>query len=278
MAEKKSTFDLNMVPVIHASANVAPPSVNASRSGELAIRKRGRRPRKSDAAAANLVVPHGSAVASPPVMTAVASMPVASLPLPLISAVVSPQVISAVVSPQVPQVVLETPLALTFYHSAGNSANRIQGRGRGRPRGSGNLWMLTGPRVDYSSLRNYVELYVEKISFSSGQHSNAMVESSYSSKKLRTSESGGASRDISSGSSSRCLSRLDSEGNSRGSSDFRDDDIPFYKSFDGSSMVASFHESVMNKSVDISKASELQKGMMFQTKEELMRVVKDVNR
>ncbi|KAK1382582.1 hypothetical protein POM88_020317 [Heracleum sosnowskyi] len=33
----------------------------------------------------------------------------------------------------------------------------------------------------------------------------------------------------------------------------------------------------MNKSVDISKASELQKGMMFQTKEELMRVVKDVH-
>ncbi|KAK1396349.1 hypothetical protein POM88_006212 [Heracleum sosnowskyi] len=47
--------------------------------------------------------------------------------------------------------------------------------------------------VDYSSLRNYVELYVEKISTSSKQHSNAMVEmsksgdrssSSYSSKKL----------------------------------------------------------------------------------------------
>ncbi|KAK1362181.1 hypothetical protein POM88_046655 [Heracleum sosnowskyi] len=135
-------------------------------------------------------------------------------------------------------------------------------------------------------LRNYVELYVEKISTSSGQHSNAMVEmsksgdrssSSYSSKKLRTSESGGASGDISSGSSSRCLSRLDSEGNSSGSSDFRDDDIPFYKSFDGSLMVASFHESVMNKSVDISNASELQKGMMLQTKEELMRVVKDVH-
>ncbi|KAK1396350.1 hypothetical protein POM88_006213 [Heracleum sosnowskyi] len=41
-------------------------------------------------------------------------------------------------------------------------------------------------------------------------------------------------------------------------------------------MVASFHETVMNKFVDISNASELQKGMMFQTKEELMRVVKDV--
>ncbi|KAK1378368.1 hypothetical protein POM88_025112 [Heracleum sosnowskyi] len=131
--------------------------------------------------------------------------------------------------------------------------------------------------VDYSSLRNYVELYVEKISTISGQHSNAMVEmsksgdrssSSYTSKILRTGESGGviggasggassgASGDISSGSSGRCISRLDSEGNSRGSSDFRDDDIPFYKSFDGSSMVASFHEPVINKSVDISNAHQ----------------------
>ncbi|KAK1362187.1 hypothetical protein POM88_046661 [Heracleum sosnowskyi] len=130
--------------------------------------------------------------------------------------------------------------------------------------------------VDYSSLRNYVEPDNIQMQWLRCLKVVIEVQAPIVLKKLRTSESGGASGDISSGSSSRCLSRLDSEGNSRGSSDFRDDDIPFYKSFDGSSMVASFHELVMNKSVDISNASELQKGMMFQTKEELMRVVKDV--
>lgn len=66
MAADKGKFTIDM--------NVAPPSVNASPSGEQVKRKRGR-PRKSDAAE-NSVVPHqGSAVSS------LASMPIASLPL-----------------------------------------------------------------------------------------------------------------------------------------------------------------------------------------------------
>ncbi|KAL8157715.1 hypothetical protein AgCh_002427 [Apium graveolens] len=110
--------------------------------------------------------------------------------------------------------------------------------------------------VAFSKLRNYVELYVDKISVGSGKNLNVGGEmsisgerssSSYNSKKLRTSESGRVSGGVSGG------------------------------SFDGSSMVASFHESVMNKSVDILNASELQKGRMFETKKELMRVVKDVH-
>ncbi|KAL8156429.1 hypothetical protein AgCh_001498 [Apium graveolens] len=148
--------------------------------------------------------------------------------------------------------------------------------------------------VAFSSLRNYVELYVDKISVGSDKNLNVGGEmsisgerssSSYSSKKLRTSESdrvsggvsGGVSGSVSSGSSSRCISHLNSDTNSRGSSELQDEDISFYKSFDGSSMVASFHEPVMNKSVDILNASELQKGRMFETKKELMRIVKDAH-
>ncbi|XP_074374784.1 uncharacterized protein LOC141715205 [Apium graveolens] len=108
--------------------------------------------------------------------------------------------------------------------------------------------------VAFLSLRNYVELYVEKISINFVQNSNVRGEmsisgerssSSYNSKKLQISESGevsggfsgGVSGSISSGSSSRCTSRLDSDNNLR----------------------------------------ELRKGKMFHTKKELMRVVKDVH-
>lgn len=53
-------------------------------------------------------------------------------------------------------------------------------------------------------------------------------------------------RNSNSNNSSRCISHLDSDENSRGSFKFRDQDIPFYNSFSGSPMVDFSHELVMN--------------------------------
>ncbi|KAK1361425.1 hypothetical protein POM88_045899 [Heracleum sosnowskyi] len=55
------------------------------------------------------------------------------------------------------------------------------------------------------------------------------------------------------------------------------DDIPYYKSFDRSSTVASFNEPIMQKPRDILVPTELEKRMIFESKEEMMCVIKDVH-
>lgn len=87
------------------------------------------------------------------------------------------------------------------------------------------------------------------------------VYSTQSSKKLQSSESVCASADFSIGSSSRSfyMNRVDTDGNSMGSNEYRDEDIPYYRSFDGSSMIASVNEPVMQKARDILVPTELEK-------------------
>lgn len=142
--------------------------------------------------------------------------------------------------------------------------------------------------LDSASRKNFVELYVEKVTTGLAQSSNEVVQfstshctstSSQNSKKLRISESVGGSGDFSSASSSRSLymTRVDSDGNSRGSSEYRDEDIPFYRSFDGASMVASYDEPVIQKAGNILNPMELENGMVFEIKEELLNVVKVVH-
>ncbi|KAK1397253.1 hypothetical protein POM88_007157 [Heracleum sosnowskyi] len=111
--------------------------------------------------------------------------------------------------------------------------------------------------LDCSGSKVHVELYVEKVPIDFAQNSNDMVEGSKigeSSENTSTSQNSKSvqwGENISSGSSSRSLymSRVDSEGNSRGSNEFGDDDIPYYRSFDGSSMVISYQEPIMQKVV-----------------------------
>ncbi|XP_074327034.1 uncharacterized protein LOC141664975 [Apium graveolens] len=114
--------------------------------------------------------------------------------------------------------------------------------------------------LDTEGRKSYVELYVEKVT-------------------IGLSGSVGGSGEFSSASSSRSLymTRVDSDGNSRGSSVYRDEDIPFYRSFDGATMFASFDEPILQKVGNILNPSELGVGMVFETKEELLNVVKDVH-
>ncbi|KAK1398564.1 hypothetical protein POM88_008427 [Heracleum sosnowskyi] len=90
-----------------------------------------------------------------------------------------------------------------------------------------------------------VELYIEKIPIDLRGNSN---ESQCSKFGVAPTNSLGSSQSIqqstgayvSSGSSSRSLfmTSASSEGNSRGSSEFNDDVIPYYKSFDGSLIIS----------------------------------------
>ncbi|KAK1400212.1 hypothetical protein POM88_010075 [Heracleum sosnowskyi] len=94
----------------------------------------------------------------------------------------------------------------------------------------------------------------------------APTNSSGSSKSVQ--QSNGSSAYVPSGCSSRALfmTSASSGGNSRGSSDFNDDDIPYYKSFDGSSMVVSDPQHGIGKVSEIHNPIELMKGMMFDSK------------
>ena len=133
-----------------------------------------------------------------------------------------------------------------------------------------------------SGSKVHVELYVEKLSITVCQNLDDMVQSSKvadSSENTSTSKSVQWGENISSGSSSRSfyMARVDSEGNSRVSSEFLDDDILYYRSFDGSSMVISFQEPIMQNVGDLHSPTELKKGMVFKTKKELLEVVKRVH-
>ncbi|KAK1388475.1 hypothetical protein POM88_016653 [Heracleum sosnowskyi] len=139
--------------------------------------------------------------------------------------------------------------------------------------------------LDGLGSKTHVELYVEKIPIGLSESSNDMVqcskigESSENTSTSHNSRSVQFSENISSDSSSRSLymNRVDGEGNSRGSSEFRDDDIPYYRSFDGSLMVISYQEPVMQNVGDLHSPAELRKGMVFETKEELLEAVKRVH-
>lgn len=70
------------------------------------------------------------------------------------------------------------------------------------------------------------------------------------------------------------MSSCGSEANSIASSEFTDDDIPYYKSFDGSLMdVPSLEHGKQNVS-ELHNAAERTKGMIFKTKERLIRCSK----
>lgn len=139
--------------------------------------------------------------------------------------------------------------------------------------------------LDDSESKVRVELYIDKIPIDLCNNTNDMIqcskvgESSENTSASYSSKSVQWGRNVSSDSSSMSLfmPRTDSEGNSRGSSDFKDDDIAYYRSFDGSSMVVSYQKSVLQKGGDVYNPAELTKGMVFETKEELLEVVKRVH-
>lgn len=89
----------------------------------------------------------------------------------------------------------------------------------------------------------------------------------------------GWSEHVSSGSSSITLfiSSSGSEVNSIANSEFTDADIPYYKSFDESSMVVSNLDSGIEKDSQVHNPTELTKGIMFESKEKLISVVKKVH-
>lgn len=82
-----------------------------------------------------------------------------------------------------------------------------------------------------------------------------------------------------SGSSSRTLfiSSGGSEANSRVNSKFTYDNILYYKSFGGSSMIISNPTGGMEKGSKVHNPTELTKWMVFESKEKLMSVVKKVH-
>ncbi|KAL8104817.1 hypothetical protein AgCh_028841 [Apium graveolens] len=84
---------------------------------------------------------------------------------------------------------------------------------------------------------------------------------------------------VSSGSYKRNLvgSSIESEVNSRESNELIDSDIPYYRSFDATSMVVSSKERDMLEIDEVKNPMELTKGMTFQSKDKLMNVVKKVH-
>lgn len=89
--------------------------------------------------------------------------------------------------------------------------------------------------VDSSFHINYVQFYAKKVMTGLGKSSNAVqisknVESTHSSKKLQNKDIVCASADFSSGSSSRSfyMNWVDSDENSMRSSEYGDEDIPYY--------------------------------------------------
>lgn len=157
--------------------------------------------------------------------------------------------------------------------------------------------------VDDSESKPRVELYIEKVpigmSISSGdmfRYSNVgeNTSSNHGSKSFqggidcissgsssRTWFMGGASSEGSRGTKSvqwgvDCVSSTSSRG-SRGNTELTDDDIPYYRSFDGSSMIASDLEYGMQKATELHNPAELAKGMLFESKEQLINLVKKVH-
>ncbi|KAL8103797.1 hypothetical protein AgCh_028121 [Apium graveolens] len=131
-----------------------------------------------------------------------------------------------------------------------------------------------------------VELYIEKVPTYVGQYAVELVSCSnvgISSEKTTSTHSSeivrGSTGYVSSGSSSRTLlkSSANSEGYSRASSDYTDNEIPYYKSFDGSSMIVSDDEDCLKKASELHNPSELAKGGTFESKENLMNVVRKVH-
>ncbi|KAL8144849.1 hypothetical protein AgCh_003170 [Apium graveolens] len=84
---------------------------------------------------------------------------------------------------------------------------------------------------------------------------------------------------VSSGSSSRNLvgSSVGSEENSRESNELTDSDIPYYRSFDATSMVVSNQKHDMLKIGEVKNPIKLTKGMIFESKDKFMNVVKKVH-
>lgn len=141
-----------------------------------------------------------------------------------------------------------------------------------------------------------VDLYIEEVSISSCQASmsslnegSANTSSTHGSKSVEMGSDGvsrgSSSRNLflnsggSSGSSSKNLlmSSGDSHGNSRGSSEFTDDDIPYYRTFDGTSMVVSNPIHGMEKIGELQNPAQLTKGMVFESKEKLLSVIKKLH-
>ncbi|KAK1366065.1 hypothetical protein POM88_041626 [Heracleum sosnowskyi] len=139
--------------------------------------------------------------------------------------------------------------------------------------------------LDDSESKVRVELYIENVSIGKGQNSANMVQCSKVGEGSETTSTTHGSENVpwgsgcvSSGSSSRAwsISGTSSEGNLRGSTEFIDDDIPYYRSFDGSSMVASYPEHGMQKDSEPHNPEALAKGMMFESKEQLPSAIKKV--
>ncbi|KAK1381944.1 SWIM-type domain-containing protein [Heracleum sosnowskyi] len=135
--------------------------------------------------------------------------------------------------------------------------------------------------LDCSCGKVRVELYIEKILIGLSEISTESAKCSKIGEDCEISSSTRSLKSVywgsvSSGSSSRNLfvSSADTEGNSRESNELTDGDIPFYRSFDGSSMVVSDLEHGMQKIGELQNPTDLTKGMTFESKEKLLSVVK----
>lgn len=137
--------------------------------------------------------------------------------------------------------------------------------------------------LEGSGSKVYVELCVEKDLIESESSNEVqcskVCESLKYTSTLYNSRSVQLGGNISSDSSRKSLymTRVDGEGNLRGSGEFRDDDITCYKSFEGLSVVVSYQEPIMQNVGDLHNPTELRKGMVFETKEELLEAVKRVH-
>lgn len=117
--------------------------------------------------------------------------------------------------------------------------------------------------LDGSGSKIHVELYAKKVWIVVCQNLVDIVPSSKigeNSENTSTSTSVQLGENILSGSLNRSLymSCMDNEGNLRGSSEFRDDDIPYYRSFGDSSMVIS-----MQDNSDLHNPTELKNMIVF---------------
>ncbi|KAK1379307.1 hypothetical protein POM88_026051 [Heracleum sosnowskyi] len=140
--------------------------------------------------------------------------------------------------------------------------------------------------LDDAESKVRVNLYIEKVSTDLGQRATKLVnfskvgKSSERTSSTHSSESvrGGALY-VSSGSSSKTsfMNNNNSEGYSRASNEYTDDEIPYYRSFDGSSMVVLNPVDCRQNVGELNNPTELVKGAMFESKENLMNVVKKVH-